>query len=66
MNAIGGLKKFNELIGGNNTIFDNIDSKWESEFGLNNFDEKRPITRVELAVLLDKTINPFQKQKVNF
>jgi hypothetical protein len=29
-------------------------------FKLNNFDTKRNITRAELAVLLDKTINPFR------
>jgi hypothetical protein len=32
-------------------------------FGLKNYDETRPITRAELAVLLDKTINPFENTK---
>ncbi len=35
------------------------------EWGLENFDTARPITRSELAVLLDKTINPFRLKPVD-
>ena len=34
--------------------------KWTG-LGLKNYDVKRPITRAELAVLLDATLNPFEK-----
>lgn len=40
-----------------------IDKKWKS-WGLNNFNSNRFITRAELAVLLDKSLNPFSK-KIN-
>ena len=39
-------------------------SRWESLFGV--YDENRPITRLELAVLLDKTIHPFSLKEVDF
>ncbi|WP_407525002.1 FAD-dependent oxidoreductase [Lacibacter sp. MH-610] len=41
-----------------------IENKWSS-WGLKAFDENRNITRAELAVLLDQTINPFQLKQVN-
>ena len=41
-----------------------ISTKW-AEWGLKNFDTNRNITRAELAVLLDKTINPFQLMQVS-
>ncbi|TDH28532.1 FAD-dependent oxidoreductase [Segetibacter sp. 3557_3] len=39
-------------------------ARWQ-EWGLTNFDEKRPITRLELAVLLNNTIDPFSMKGVN-
>ncbi|MDA0196443.1 MAG: FAD-dependent oxidoreductase [Bacteroidetes bacterium] len=36
-----------------------LKSSW-TEFGLSNFNSERNITRTELAVLLDKSIDPFQ------
>jgi FAD dependent oxidoreductase len=41
-----------------------ISEKW-AMWGLQNFDTNRPITRAELAVLLDKTIDPFTLKPVN-
>jgi hypothetical protein len=41
-----------------------IQLKW-SEWQLNNFNVSRNITRAELAVLLDKTIDPFRNKRVN-
>lgn len=38
-----------------------IDQKWKS-WGLRNFDKGRNITRAEMAVLLDKTIDPFRRE----
>lgn len=47
-----------------NKIKQQIQGKWSS-WGLKAFDENRNITRAELAVLLDQTINPFQLKQVN-
>lgn len=41
-----------------------LESLW-TIWGLNNFDLKRDITRMEFAVILDKTINPFRLKKVD-
>jgi ribulose 1,5-bisphosphate synthetase/thiazole synthase len=38
-----------------------IASDW-TKWGLKNYDLKRPITKGELAVLLDATFNPFEKE----
>jgi hypothetical protein len=38
-----------------------LKSNW-TKWGLKNYDLKRPITRGELAVLLNATINPFEKE----
>ncbi len=38
---------------------ENIKARW-SDLGLKNYDMKRPITREELAVLVDATLNPFE------
>lgn len=48
-----------------NKIKQQIQGKWSS-WGLKAFDENRNITRAELAVLLDQTINPFQLKQVNY
>jgi hypothetical protein len=42
-----------------------IIKEWKDNWGLKNFDTSRPITRLELAVLLNNTINPFNTKKVN-
>lgn len=36
-----------------------------ANWGLKNFNSKRPITRLELAVLLHNTIDPFSMKTVN-
>ncbi|MFM2138458.1 MAG: hypothetical protein RJA57_765, partial [Bacteroidota bacterium] len=36
-----------------------------SSWGLKGYDESRPITRAELAVLLDRTIRPFESRDVD-
>lgn len=41
-----------------------IQQKW-NEWRLSNFELARNITRAEMAVLLDKTINPFKSKKIN-
>lgn len=41
-----------------------IEAKW-SGWGFNNFDLQRSITRLELAVLLDTIIDPFQLKEVD-
>ena len=38
---------------------DMVAAGWQADFGLENFDENRPVTKGELAVLLEKTFNPF-------
>ncbi|MBL0234406.1 MAG: FAD-dependent oxidoreductase [Chitinophagaceae bacterium] len=38
-----------------------IDQQWK-EWGLSNFDKERKITRAEMAVLLDKTLDPFSRE----
>ena len=47
-----------------NKLNEQLSMKW-AEWGLQNFDTKRKITRAELAVLLDKTIDPFQWMQVS-
>lgn len=42
-----------------------IDGDWFEKNGLNNYDYNRPITKKELAVLLDKTIDPFNLISIN-
>jgi len=37
---------------------------WD-KWGFTNFNLSRPITRVELAVLIDKTIDPFSNIPIN-
>ena len=46
-----------------NKLMEQLSIKW-TEWGLQNFDSGRKITRAELAVLLDKTIDPFQWMQV--
>jgi hypothetical protein len=41
-----------------------IQRKW-AEWGLKDFDINRPVTRLELAVLLNNTIDPFSMKAVN-
>jgi hypothetical protein len=41
-----------------------FERKW-AEWGLNDFDANRPITRLELAVLLHNTIDPFSMKAVS-
>jgi len=37
-----------------------IEKDWKTEFGFkNNYDAKRPISRYELAVLMDTYLKPF-------
>lgn len=42
-----------------------LKKEWKENWGLENFEPTRPITRLELAVLLNHTINPFQIKQVN-
>jgi len=44
-------------------IKEQVKNKW-TLWGLKNFDERRTITRAEMAVLLDHTIQPFQLKQV--
>lgn len=39
---------------------------WQSTLGLSAFDESRPATKMEIAVLLDHLIDPFHLKKVTF
>ncbi len=43
-----------------------IQQRWETKFNLTNFDISRPITKRELAVLIDFTIDPFHRWPVDF
>ncbi len=43
-----------------------INSKWEADWRLKNFNLERFITKRELAVLFDKTLDPFSMKKVNW
>lgn len=45
----------------NDLFWESMKEKWTS-LGLKNFDIKRTITRAELAVLLNATLNPFEKE----
>ena len=42
-----------------------VKDRWINEYGLSNFDPARPITRGELAVLLDKLLDPFHTRSLN-
>ena len=42
-----------------------IKREWIDKWGLKNFETSRPISRLELAVLLNYTINPFNIKQVN-
>jgi hypothetical protein len=53
--AVGSLAAINE------GFIKDMAINW-TKWGLKNYDPKRPITKVELAVLLDNTLNPFEKQ----
>ena len=46
-------------------LIDIAKDNWETGFGLDNYEENRSITKGELAVLLEKIINPFEN-KVDF
>ena len=47
-----------------NELQQQLAAKWSS-WGFTNFDPQRNITRLELAVLLDAVINPFQLKEVD-
>lgn len=49
-----------EMYGDKNQFTKKVKKEWATD----NFDKNRPITRAELAVVLDKYINPF-KRKIN-
>jgi hypothetical protein len=51
----------NEKLSSSND-FERMWAKW----GLSNFDKARTITRSEMAVLLDKTIQPFEKKEPDY
>lgn len=51
----------NKLSGSATTDIDAISAAWEREWRLSNFDLERLITRAELAVLLDRTTNVFER-----
>ncbi|NJL73718.1 MAG: FAD-dependent oxidoreductase [Saprospiraceae bacterium] len=44
------------------TLTHQVETAWTSVWQLNNFEPQRPITRIELAVLLDKLLNPWKKE----
>jgi hypothetical protein len=48
-----------------NYSVENIREPWSSSFGLTNFTGDRAITKRELAVLLDQTLDPFHKWPVD-
>ena len=64
--AITTLKQFSKILNLENTAFNGLKEKWEGDFGLNNYNESRNISRVELAVLIDKVIDPFHLKQVTF
>ncbi len=47
-------------------FYDQIESNWQDEFGLSNFDQNRKISRLEMAVLLDDLLDPFHLKLVTF
>ncbi|MFK7933903.1 MAG: FAD-dependent oxidoreductase [Saprospiraceae bacterium] len=47
------------------TFIEQIKQRWTTDFNLENFDLERLITKRELAVVLDKTIDPFSMKSVN-
>jgi hypothetical protein len=57
--AVGSLALSNTKDSDNFT--QKVVTNW-TKWGLKNYDPKRPITKAELAVLLDNTLNPFEKQ----
>jgi hypothetical protein len=58
--AIAGLSKFQHQKE-QDLLIEKVATNW-TKWGLKNYDPKRPITKGELAVLLDNTYNPFEKQ----
>ncbi len=44
--------------------YKNLEAAWKG-WGLKNYDRERPITRLELAVLFNQTLNPFSLKAVN-
>jgi hypothetical protein len=59
-------KTFNgdERVNNEGSLTDYVKRQW-AEWQLENFDEKRSITRTELAVLLDKLLDPFGRKPIN-
>ena len=47
-------------------FFTAIEQEWTKQFELKKIDKKRWISKREFAVLLDKTIDPFQLKTVDF
>jgi hypothetical protein len=43
-----------------------IKERWQTEYTLQNFDLSRPITRGELAVLIEHTLDPFHLKQASF
>ena len=41
-----------------NAVREWVEKNW-SGWGMNNYDEKRAIKKRELAIILDKAVNPF-------
>jgi hypothetical protein len=60
-NAIKWIGSMNQTVG--NGV--EVDSAIWNSWGLNNFQEDRPITRAELAVLLDRTLHPFESHDID-
>ena len=49
----------------NSALEEAVRSSW-GEWGFANFNLSRPITRIELAVLIDKTVDPFSNIPINY
>jgi hypothetical protein len=60
--TINGAFKLIQSIKMSKTMLNKI---WWNELGLTNYDESRPITRAELAVVINLLLNPF-KIEINF
>ena len=45
---------------------DFISKQWTVQWKLSNFDANRNVSRTEIAVVVDKMINPFQLKSINF
>lgn len=61
-NAVLTIQRSIQTIQSINSKFSILNNTWWQKNGLQNFDFSRPITRAELAVLLNNTINPFNKE----